>query len=704
MAKELARLKLRIEGDTAGLKRDLKITEGVARQSGRRMSRAFARASRAAGGLAKSVVSVRGAFVALGGATALGLAIKQSVDFADSIGKTADKIGLTTDSLQELRFAADLAGVEQRTLDLAMQRFARRVGEAAQGTGELKGTLEQYGIEVRNADGSTRSLDDVLDDLADTIAGASSEQEALRIAFKAFDSEGAAFVNALRRGAAGLRETRQAARNLGIVLEESLIRTSEKAADQLTILAQVIKVNFVRGLLGGFLEDFTDFAELVEDPKFAAGIRDLGNAVQGFVGYLIENGAEIGIAGTTLAGLFIGATLGPAGAAAGAIIGLASGLVVFKTNLLTTASAAELLAEEMAKLEEINQVIAREGGIDVARPGLLAERRRELTDILKLEQAIANASPAAGRNQPGDGLGDGLGLISNPVDTARQDKIDAFIASLERQQDAERRTAEAAATGNAELMRRVEIYNKVMAALTSLGFTGDQVFSAEARQIAAAVTETERLRDATKDATAATRSRTDALKRQQLAQLAAAETIGQMIEDLRFETKLILMNNEQRRIATTLRRAELIAAKAGISLSDETRRTLTNEIRLQEALRRSLDGVAGARRQAASASGVASGGGGGFSGFRGSGGDFKTRIVDTSQPNADSFRIAMPNPGLLARFGFPSSSTTFATTINAQGAATGVGAELAAVMRRFEASMPALVEAAVSDARARGRM
>ena len=93
---------------------------------------------------------------------------KNAFKTADAIAKTADKIGLTTKSLQELRFGAKLSGVETNTLDMAMQRFSRRLGEALQGTGELKQTLIDYGIAVRNVDGSSRSVDAVLNDFANT--------------------------------------------------------------------------------------------------------------------------------------------------------------------------------------------------------------------------------------------------------------------------------------------------------------------------------------------------------------------------------------------------------------------------------------------------------------------------------------------------------------------------------------------------------
>jgi hypothetical protein len=57
------------------------------------------------------------------------------------------------EALQELRFAAKASGVEQQTLDMALQRFTRRAAEAAQGTGEAKDALAQMGIALRDQSG-----------------------------------------------------------------------------------------------------------------------------------------------------------------------------------------------------------------------------------------------------------------------------------------------------------------------------------------------------------------------------------------------------------------------------------------------------------------------------------------------------------------------------------------------------------------------
>jgi hypothetical protein len=62
------------------------------------------------------------------------------------------------------------SGVEQQTLDMALQRFTRRAAEAAQGTGEAKDALAQMGIALRDQSGNLRRSEDLLGDVADAFA------------------------------------------------------------------------------------------------------------------------------------------------------------------------------------------------------------------------------------------------------------------------------------------------------------------------------------------------------------------------------------------------------------------------------------------------------------------------------------------------------------------------------------------------------
>jgi hypothetical protein len=62
----------------------------------------------------------------------------------------------------------------------------------------------------------------------------------VRLAFKLFDSEGVALANLLRGGSDALEEMRERARDLGIVLDEALVRDAERARTELDTLGQVI--------------------------------------------------------------------------------------------------------------------------------------------------------------------------------------------------------------------------------------------------------------------------------------------------------------------------------------------------------------------------------------------------------------------------------------------------------------------------------
>ena len=186
-----------------------------------------------------------------GVATVGGLAalVNRSISAADAIGKTADKIGVGVEALQELRFAAKASGIEQQTLDMALQRFTRRTAEAAQGTGEAKDALAQLGITLRDQDGHLRRSEDLLGDVADAFARIEDPAERVRLAFKLFDSEGVALVNLLGDGSGALDQMRERARDLGIVLDEHLVRDAERARTELDTLAQVVSANLTRAAL-----------------------------------------------------------------------------------------------------------------------------------------------------------------------------------------------------------------------------------------------------------------------------------------------------------------------------------------------------------------------------------------------------------------------------------------------------------------------
>jgi hypothetical protein len=248
-------IRLAVEGG-GQVKAELVSVGQSGEQSLKRIETAGDQASGGLKGLGRQAELLRTGIRTLGGALigaatvgGLGALIDRSISAADAIGKTADKIGVGVEALQELRFAAKASGVEQQTLDMALQRFTRRAAEAAQGTGEAKDALAQMGIALRDQSGNLRRSEDLLGDVADAFARIEDPAERVRLAFKLFDSEGVALVNLLRGGSNALDEIRNRARDLGIVLDEHLVRDAERARTELDTLAQVISANLTRAAL-----------------------------------------------------------------------------------------------------------------------------------------------------------------------------------------------------------------------------------------------------------------------------------------------------------------------------------------------------------------------------------------------------------------------------------------------------------------------
>jgi len=216
------------------------------------------------------------------GALAVGLkkagdiALEAVSDF-DQIGKTADKIGVATDALQELRFSAGaLAGFTDQQLDTSLQRLSRKMGDAARGVGEAVKIFDELDISVQNADGTMRSVDGVLNDVADRMSQMTNEQQKLSTAVKLFDTEGAGMVNVLRESGDALDEPRQRARDLGIVIGEDVIRNAEVMQDRLDTASKVIDANLKQA--------FVDLAPVIVGAaelfaKAARGINDIRDAI-----------------------------------------------------------------------------------------------------------------------------------------------------------------------------------------------------------------------------------------------------------------------------------------------------------------------------------------------------------------------------------------------------------------------------------------
>ena len=223
----------------------------------------------------KAVFSLKTGLLALGGAAGFGYIVKQSMNTIDALGKVASKIGISTDALGGLRYAAEQTGVASNTLDMALQRMVRRVSEAALGTGEAVKALKELNIDAKVL--STLAPDQQFRAIADAMQGVTNQSDRVRLAMRLFDSEGVSLVNTLKGGSEQLKAFQDRAEKLGMTLTDDLVDGVERANDSILTF---------RGFLGGMFR--RTVAEL------APAIEALTENMMAFVEMKVEQGGGAG--------------------------------------------------------------------------------------------------------------------------------------------------------------------------------------------------------------------------------------------------------------------------------------------------------------------------------------------------------------------------------------------------------------------------
>lgn len=127
---------------------------------------------------------------AVGGITAFS---KSVIDSAVSLGEISDKLGIATDKLELMRFAAEATGVAQKSLDTALQRMVRRVGEASQGFGAAEKTLKRLNLNAKEL--NELSPDEMFTRIGDAINQIPDRGGSLAAMSSIFDMEGVGLIN-----------------------------------------------------------------------------------------------------------------------------------------------------------------------------------------------------------------------------------------------------------------------------------------------------------------------------------------------------------------------------------------------------------------------------------------------------------------------------------------------------------------------------
>ena len=206
----------------------------------------------AMGGLNKTFATF--GLVISGGAFA-GL-LKSAIDAGDRFGKLSTQTGIAANTLIAYTRAGKLAGVEQETIDRGLRRLAQSMREADQGVATYKDAFDDLGLSVRNTDGTLKSSEQVLGEIADRFADLPDGATKAAIAMEILGRSGAQLVPFLNMGAKGIKE-------FNTQVSDRFAKNAEDFNDTLTRIGISGREANLQ-LADNLLPTLNDFAEIFE--------------------------------------------------------------------------------------------------------------------------------------------------------------------------------------------------------------------------------------------------------------------------------------------------------------------------------------------------------------------------------------------------------------------------------------------------------
>lgn len=223
----------------------------------------------AAAGLAGLATAAAASGVAIGELT------RRAINFADEIGKTAQKIGMTSESLSQLEYAAKLSDVSLGQLQVGLGQLAKNMQDGDKAFAAL-------GISVLNSEGYLRTTEEVLLDIAERFVGMQDGAGKTAIAMQLFGRSGADLIPFLNAGRDGISQMTDQAQRLGLTISTQTSQAAEGFNDNLTRLGAALTGlgNKIAERSAPALKNLTDrIVAFVEEGNLAERIANAIGAV-----------------------------------------------------------------------------------------------------------------------------------------------------------------------------------------------------------------------------------------------------------------------------------------------------------------------------------------------------------------------------------------------------------------------------------------
>lgn len=255
-------------------------------------------------GIAQQAAGFAAAFLSIdAGVQAIGNAITQ----ADRLDELSAKLQISTEVLSGWAYAAKLSGTDLETLDKSLGKLSKTMASALDPKSASANLFKALGVDVVDAQGKLRNVEQVLPEIADKFAAMENQTLKSALAMDIFGKSGTELLEFLSRGSTGIDKLVEDARTLGIIITPEQGEAAARFNDKLDMLGGA-----VTGIATRLSADLLPRLEALVDKalafardgdKMAEVSRGIGNAFDFIAGTAKVFGSALDAVGNKVEGI-----------------------------------------------------------------------------------------------------------------------------------------------------------------------------------------------------------------------------------------------------------------------------------------------------------------------------------------------------------------------------------------------------------------
>lgn len=210
-------------------------------------------------------------------------AVTDSAEFADEILTLSIKSGLSTDTLQEFAYMAELVDVDLDTVVGSMTKLEKAMISGKDGTGDAADAFHELQVGYQLGNGTLRDTEAVFYDVLEALGEIEDPTEQDRIAMELFGKSFKDLKPLVQLGKDGINKFKQEAHDMGAVLDEDALGKlgdMDDAFQRLDQSGQTLEKQLALAVAPAVTLLAEELTKMAQDPKWQEIFEQLGETLE----------------------------------------------------------------------------------------------------------------------------------------------------------------------------------------------------------------------------------------------------------------------------------------------------------------------------------------------------------------------------------------------------------------------------------------